>query len=289
MKEQIDTPALKLPLLQNNKPHVSYSEVSAWKGCSWRHKLIYIDGQGDPAKSPYLDYGSILHAGVENFLNGKPIDLDIVETNIRQAWEKQGFDTPEYIGKQTLSAKAQGWNYVHDTVDVWVKSARTCLEALPIFLEAQFPGWKSVAAEHQLYEDIEGVEFGKFKGFIDSVIELPNGKHVILDWKTAGPRGWSPDKQRDFAVQAQLVLYKNYWMKITGKPSRDVSTAFILLKRNTKPKSAIAIVPVGAGPTPTAKANKLVVSMIKTMQRGLFLKNRNSCKFCDFVGTPHCT
>jgi len=288
MKEQIDTPALKLPLLKNKKPHISYSEVSAWKSCSWRHKLVYIEGLTQDEKSPYLTYGTILHDAMESFLNGTPKNPNDVEKSIREAWLELGFDSDEFISRQTLRAKGQGWNYTHDPVDMWVISAKTCLEALPIFLEKEFPGWKPVAAEHALYEAIEGVEFGKFKGFVDAIIELPNGKHVILDWKTAGPRGWSSDKKQDFLVQAQIILYKHYWMLLTGKPSGHVKTAFVLLKRNTKSKSAIGIVEVGSGPKMVEAANKMVVSMIKTMQRGLALKNRNSCKYCEFQGTQLC-
>lgn len=284
----MENQSASLPILKNQKPHVSYSEVSVWKSCSWRHRLIYINGITNEEKSPYLEYGSILHDSIESFLNGNAIDFSAAEEKIRKSWEDFGFDSQEFISRQTLRAKAQGWNYAHDSVDAWVNSAKVCLEALPLFLNSEFPGWKPVAAEHQLYEDIEGVEFGKFKGFIDSVIELPNGKHVILDWKTAGPRGWSSDKKRDFLVQAQLILYKSYWLKLTGKQSRDVKTAFVLLKRNTKLKSAIGIVEISSGPKTMQDANSLVKSMVTTMQRGFAIKNRNSCKFCEFLGTEHC-
>ena len=279
----------ELPLLLNKKPHVSFSEVSIWKSCSWRHKLIYIDSHTKEEKSPYLTYGKLTHSAIEEFLNTGSSNLDLLEEQLRQSWKDNDFDSDEFVAAQTLKAKSQGWNYVHDPVDLWVKSARTCLMALPTFLDKNFPGWKHVATEHGLYESIDDVEFGKFKGFIDSVIELPNGKHVILDWKTAGPRGWSQDKKRDFGVQAQLILYKHYWMKITGKPSKDVKTAFVLLKRNTSQKSAIGIVEVSSGPKMLEKATKMVVSMVKTMQRGSFMKNRYSCKFCEFANTPHCT
>jgi hypothetical protein len=285
----LENQEVNLFVLKNKKPHVSYSEVSAWKSCSWRHKLIYIDGVVQDDKSPYLTYGSILHDSIENFLNGNAIDPQSTEQKIRESWSELGFDSEEFISRQTLRAKAQGWNYSHDPVDSWVNSAKTCLEALPEFLNSEFPGWKPVAAEHQLYENIHDLEFGKFKGFIDSVIELPNKKHVILDWKTAGPRGWSSDKKRDFLVQAQLLLYKHYWMNFTGKKSADIKTAFVLLKRNTRLKSAIGIVEVSSGPKSVESANKLVKSMVTTMQRGLAIKNRYSCKFCEFKDTSHCT
>lgn len=277
------------PLLKNGKPHVSFSEVSTWKSCSWRHKLQYIDLISREEKSPHLTYGSIVHDAVECFLNKSPKSLDEVESEIRKAWEENSFDSDEFVSKQKLRAKAQGWNYTHDGVNAWINSAKTCLEALPLFLDAEFPGWKPIAAEHSLYEDIHDLDIGKFKGFIDSIIELPNGKHVILDWKTAGPRGWSTDKKRDFLVQAQLLLYKHYWMKITGKKSSEVKTIFVLLKRNSKLKFAIGKVEIGSGPKTVESANKLVKSMVVSMQKGIAVKNRLSCKFCDFQGTDHCT
>lgn len=280
---------LNLPLLKNKKAHVSFSEVSCWKSCSWKHKLAYIDGISEEAKSPYLTYGTILHDAVECFLNGSPKHIDEVQKTIREEWGKMGFDSQEFIEAQTAKSKSQGWKYNHEKVDSWCQSAKNCLEALPIFLDEKFPGWKPVAAEFSLYEKIENIDKGYFKGYIDSVIELPNGKHVILDWKTAGPRGWNWEKRMDPLVQAQVVLYKHFWMKITQKSSRDVKSAFILLKRNSKVKSAIDIVEASAGPKSMESATKMVSSMIKTMEMGMAIKNRYSCKYCEYYSTPHCT
>ena len=71
-------------MLKNGKPHVSYSEVSTWQACPWRHKLAYIDGLSEFVPSPYLDYGTILHDAVENFLKGGHVDLDVAHDKIRE-------------------------------------------------------------------------------------------------------------------------------------------------------------------------------------------------------------
>jgi len=278
-----------LPILKNKKAHVSFSEVSCWKSCSWKHKLAYIDGIAAEAKSPYLTYGTIMHDAVEHFLNGNPKSIEEVHKTIKEEWEKVGLDSPDFILEQEKRAKSQGWKYSHEKVESWCESAKNCLEALPIFLEKEFPGWKPVAAEFSLYEKIQGVDAGYFKGYIDSVIELPNGKHVILDWKTAGPRGWNWEKRQDPLVQAQVILYKHYWMKVTGKSSRDIKASFVLLKRNSKVKSAIDIVETSAGPKSMETAEKMVVSMVKLMEKGVAIKNRYSCKYCEYANTPHCT
>lgn len=278
-----------LPLLKNGKPHVSYSEVSTWQACPWRHKLAYIDGLSEFIPSPYLDYGTIVHDAAERFLNGVPIDIANVHQKICDAWEKNGFDTPEFIEAQTARAADQGWKYRHVSLDGWLQSAKNSLEQLPDFLEDKFPGWKPVAAEHKLYETVEGPEGGRFKGFIDCVIELPNGKHVVIDWKTAGPRGWSRDQKQDFLKQAQIILYKHYWMQLTNKPSKDVKACFVLLKRDSKPGKSVDIVEVSAGPKMLSKANKMVSGMLKGMRVGFAPKNKLSCKFCEFANTEHCT
>ena len=278
-----------LPLLKNGKPHVSYSEVSTWKSCPWKHKLAYIDGISEFEPSPYLDYGTIVHDTIENFLRGNPIDVEKAHQKIRDAWEKNGFDTQEFIDKQTVRADSQGWKYKHVPLSGWLESAKNSLEQAPSFLDEQFPGWKPYAAEHALYESVQGEEEGRFKGFIDCVIELPNGKHVIIDWKTAGPRGWNRDKQQDFQTQAQIILYKHYWMGVTGKPSNQIKTCFVLLKRESKPGKSMAIVEVSAGPKALEKANKMVSSMLKGMRTGFAPKNKLSCKFCEFANTHHCT
>jgi ATP-dependent exoDNAse (exonuclease V) beta subunit len=279
----------QLPLLKNGKPHVSYSEVSTWQACPYRHKLAYIDGLSADEPSPYLDYGTILHDAVESFLKGGPMDVEAAQQKIREAWQHRGFDTPEFIEKQTLRAEKQEWKYRHVPLKGWLQSAKNSLEQLPQFLEENFPGWKPYAAEHRLYESIEGVDAGLFKGFIDCIIELPNGKHVVIDWKTAGPRGWNRDKQRDFLTTAQIVLYKHFWMQVTGMPSNQIKACFILLKRESKPGKSVAMVEVSAGPKTLAKATKMVRGMLKGMRSGMALKNKTSCRFCEFANTEHCT
>ena len=277
-----------LPLLRNGKPHVSYSEVSTWQSCPWKHKLVYIDGLSEDEPSPYLDYGTIIHDAVENFLKTREMNIEQAHQKIRDAWKRRGFDTEEFVVKQTARAASQNWKYKHANLDVWLRSATNSLEQLPSFLDENFPGWKPVAAEHMLYETIDPKNDGKFKGFIDCILELPNGKHVVIDWKTAGPRGWNRSKQSDFLTQAQIILYKNYWMEVTGLPSSKVKACFVLLKRESKPGKSVALVEISAGPKALAKATKMVRGMLTGMKAKFVIKNKLSCRFCEFSNTHHC-
>ena len=279
-------------LLPTGKPHVSFSEVKMWKECPWRHKLVHIDKLSIFEPSPHLDYGTIVHEGIENFLKTKKMDIEDVLKKIEAAWEEKGFDTKEYIVKQTAVSESQGWKYRHNTLEEWKESARNSLERLPNFMDENFGNWKTIEAEHQLYEDIKDLAGEKFKGFIDAIIlseKEGKKKAWIIDWKTSSARGWNRQKRQDFLMQAQLMLYKSFWSEKMMLRSKDISCGFVLLKKNTRSEKAVELITVSAGPTALEKSQKLVRSAIKGMKAGMKLKNRESCKFCEFKDTQYCT
>lgn len=281
-----------LKLLPTGKPHVSFSEVKMWKECPWRHKLVHVDKISEFEPSPHLDYGTIVHEGIENFLKTKEMRIDEVLSQLEQKWDENGFDTPEYIEKQTEAALSQGWKYKHNTLEEWKTSARNSLERLPSFMDENFGNWKTIEAEHALYENIQGSEGEKFKGFIDAIIlsEIDGKKKAwIIDWKTSSARGWNRQKRQDFLMQAQLMLYKSFWAEKMMLRSKDISCGFVLLKKNTPVHKTVELIKVSAGPSSMEKSQKLVRSAIKGIKAGLVMKNRDACRFCEFKGTPHCT
>lgn len=273
------------------KPHISYSEVKNWRECSFRHKLLYVDGLGTFESSVYTEFGTAVHAGAEKFLKTREIDIPMVLKMIDDAWEKHRLDHPEVVQKAVDSAAASGWTFKHHPVESWKQWAQTILGDLEKFMDENFNDWVYIAAEDALYEGIQNDEV-KFKGFIDGIIgdvDKRGKKRIwIIDWKTAGPGGWRTDKKRDFLTQAQLASYKIYWARREGIDLKNVRCAFILLKREAKPGKAISIVPVSVGPKMVERTEKMISSMLRSVRRKMFLKNRESCKFCEFRGTEHC-
>jgi len=275
-----------------NKGHVSYSEVRNWKECPFRHKLLYIDKIDTFEDSPYLDYGTIVHNACEHFLKTRELIIDETVRDLRAAWEEKGFDSPEFIQKQTARADSQGWKYRHNKIDDWCDWATNCLNDLPEFMEKEFPGWETVAAEYPLMEQVYRDDTMKFKGFIDAIIKVKdkrgNLKCFVIDWKTAGARGWNRDKQSSFLTLAQIALYKNYWSRKLNVDPKDIHCGFVLLKRGAKPGKTCQFLKMSVGPKTSAKADKLVSNMISTVRRQFFPKNREACKFCDFKNTTYC-
>ena len=278
-------------MFPTQKPHVSYSEVRTWKECPYRHKLTYIDKIEYDDPSQYLDYGILLHDCLENYLKTRELDVDLLKSKIEAAWEEKGYDTEAYIKRLTEIADSRGEKpRILDPLPKWLQWAETSVTAIPDFMDENFPNWKCISAEHQLYEPIPADDV-KFKGFIDAVIECDYRKTKrkvwILDWKTAPAYGWHARKKQDFLVQAQISLYKKFWRTKFDYDCSDVGAGFVLLKRGAK-KNPVDLFKVSVGPKTEEKSEKLLRSMLKTVRKGLFLKNRNSCKYCPFYNTEHC-
>ena len=279
-------------MFPTQKPHISYSEVRTWKECPYRHKLTYVDKIEADSPSQYLDYGILLHECLENYLQTRELDIDKLKSDLAAAWEEKGYDTEEYISLLTEQAEARGEKpRILEPLPDWLKWAETSISAIPEFMDTNFPNWKCISAEHQLYENVKADDI-KFKGFIDAVIECDYRKSKrkvwILDWKTAPAYGWHSRKRQDFLVQAQIALYKKFWRDKFKYECSDVGAGFVLLKRGAK-KNPVDLFKVSVGPKTEEKAEKLIRSMLKSVRSGLYLKNRNSCKYCPYLDTEHCT
>jgi hypothetical protein len=279
--------------LPTGKAHLSFSEIKMWKECSWKHKLFHIDKINLQEESPHLHYGTIMHGAIEYFLQNREMRIDDALQSLAKTWNQYGFDSDQFVQSQTVRAKRDGWNYKHMFLSEWQSSAKNCLEALPNFLDSSFHSWKMIDVEHELYEQVDGLNEIRFKGFIDAILltkdEKGKKKVWMLDWKTASPRGWDPQKQRDFMMQAQLMLYKTFWAAKMDLDLKDIACAFVLLKKNTKPEKCIQMIPVSVGPKAVDRSQKLLRSAAKGIQSGMALKNRDSCKFCEYRGTEYCT
>jgi len=270
------------------KPHISFSEVKQWKECPYRHKLVYIDKIDTFEPSPYLHFGTAVHEGCETLLETRQIDRDKIIGVMKEEWKNAGYENPEWYSKQP------GW-YKHEPVDVWETWANNMWNEVLDFLDKELPGWECFEAEEQLYEVIDDIKVPlSFKGFIDGVLKVPKKRgegHVywIIDWKTAGAWGWRRDKKQDLGMTAQLILYKHFWAKKHNIDLKDIRCGFVLLKRGGKPGKVCELVTVSVGPKTYAKGVKLMRNMISSVAKGIFLKNRNSCKYCQFYQTEHCT
>jgi len=240
--------------------------------CSWRHKLKHVLKIDLSKPSPIPGSGTAVHAACEDYLKTRVMKPEIAVEEMKKLFAEnegvEGFE-PE---------KLQGF----------IDSAVGVLADVPAWLDENFPNWEYVDAEHALYEGIEGQPHA-FKGFIDGIIRCDGkrGKVIwLIDWKFTG--FWSVEKKSDPKVTAQLIYYKHFWSKKTNTPMKDVKCGFVLLKRSGKPGNRIELVPVSVGDVSVGKSLKVVNNMVSAVKRGVALKNRQECTWCDYKNTPHC-
>ena len=269
-------PEIQLIALPTGKTHISYSELRDWLECSFRHKLKHVNKIDLSGPGPMMDFGTAVHKACETYLRTRELKPEIAKTLLNELWEKNS-------GNEKYNPAALG--HFQDEIE-------PILVEIPDFLTREFGEWEFIEAEHQLYEPVTGYPQA-FKGFIDGIIKCKakRGKkdvYQIIDWKTTGSY-WSAEKKSDPKVTYQLALYKEFWAQKSGIDPKDIQLSFILLKRSAKPGNHCERVKVSAGDVTRARAFKSVCNMLSSVKRGVAIKNRDSCRYCDYANTEHCT
>jgi hypothetical protein len=266
-----------LEKLPTGKFNISFSEMNTWSACSYRHKLQFVDKIDLFKPGVHMDFGTSVHAAHEHFIKTRTIDNTIFFKKLRDLWAEHAKILPEV--------------YTVESFMQFAIEGKAILADLPAFYDTTFPGWQPVDAEHFLFEHIEGHPHA-FKGFIDAIIQAPGSRGKMLTWildaKTTS-WGWSGDKKSDPKVCAQLVLYKNFWSVKTKTDPKDVRCGFVLLKRSGKPGKHCELVTTSVGEVTTHRTLKVINNMVSSIKKGIAMKNRNACRFCEYFNTPHCT
>jgi len=257
--------------------HISYSELKIWKECAWRHKLQYVDKLKGFQGNEYTAFGTGIH--------------DVCEKTARK--EFSGPAHAKLLFSKRFEEELKSLPKDHSFNEKLLKEMRIQGKDLipEIFpaLDDHFGEYEVVAAEERLYEPIkEYAEFEyNFKGFIDLVIKTNDGKYHVIDWKTCS-WGWDARKKSDKLIVYQLIFYKHYLaLKYDIDPS-DIETHFALLKRTAK-KNRVEIFKVTSGKKRTENALKMLKNALYYINRKFTIKNRLSCRYCDFYKTEHCT
>jgi hypothetical protein len=255
--------------------HVSYSEIKIWNECPFKHKLQYIDKIAGFKGNEYTAFGTALHSVCEFGVAGVLDRIDF-EDHFQTIFENELDALPRSVElRESLVAEMRNQaEPIHSQV----------LDALEAFM----PEYRVHATEEQLFEPIKEFTADNcdFKGFIDLVLQSPDGKYHIIDWKTCS-WGWDQKRKSDRMTTYQLTLYKKFWCQKNNIDPSMVETYFGLLKRTAK-KNNVEIFRVTSGPRKMENATKFLFKAVTAIHRGIKIKNRMSCRNCDFNKTEHC-
>lgn len=254
---------------------ISFSELKNWKECPYRHKLIYIDKLSSFSGNEYTAFGTAIHAVCENIIPKQTEDAMSI------------FNL--HFDKEIQSLLDSDVSINFDLVGEMKKQAGPiCQQVIPE-IKNYFGDFKVISVEEEILEPI--TEFNsyekKFKGFIDMVIQTPDDKYHIIDWKTCS-WGWDMSKKSDPMTTYQLTYYKNYFSKKHKIDPKKIETYFVLLKRTAK-KNNVEVLRVTSGPKKISNSLKVLENAVINIEKGVSIKNRLNCKYCDFYKTENCT
>ena len=258
----------------NKEKKISYSELKNWKECPYRHKLIYIDELPRFQGNEFTAFGTAIHKACEV---GIISDNNNLNTIFQSSFEE------EIQRLKSINIKLDE-NLIQEMIG---QSKPICENVIPS-IKSHFKKFQVISVEEEILEEIkEFNSYGKkFKGFIDLVIRTDDGKYHIIDWKTCS-WGWSSHKKSDSLTNYQLTYYKNYFAKKHKIDPKLIETYFVLLKRTAK-KENVEILRVLSGPKKVQNSLNLLENAVINIERKNYVKNRLSCKYCDFYKTESC-
>lgn len=288
-------------------PHTSFSRLSKWEFCPNHDKIRYIDGIRLFWGNEYTAFGDAVHGVVEKLVKKQitPIQTDVefdelFKSNLRELPFDVKFNlfrNPKGIEDKQKKEKTQARQ--RGVKDMFLRGAilaRLAFDQLAI----QFPGYKLVQAEEELVEPITDFTEADwdFKGYIDLVIQTPDGKYHIIDWKTCS-WGWDIKKKSDRIITNQLAYYKHFLCLNLDIDVNKTETYFGLIKRTafvknkrtgvvSPKKDAIEIFRVSTGPRKRKNALNILVRHVYNVHHKNFIKNKLSCKNCEYFNTDHC-
>jgi len=257
------------------KEHISYSELKIWAECPYKHKVIYIDKKKGFTGNEYTAFGSTIHALCENAIQG------LLDSTDYDDFFDESFD-------RELGQLDENHERREDLISQMRDQARVISPQILPAVEKSFEDYEVFSVEEKLFEKINDFSLDKykFKGYIDLVLKTSDGKYHVIDWKTCS-WGWDRDKRNSKLITYQLTLYKKFFCQKHNIDPKLVETHFALLKRTAK-KDNVEIFRVTSGPRKTSNATDLLRKALKSIENKMFIKNRLSCKGCEFRNTKLC-
>jgi len=252
-------------------PHISYSELKDWVFCAFYHKLTRIEKLKGFKGNEYTAFGTAVHNVCEKKLLKENIDFGVYFTD----------SFADCIDKLPPDVAIN-----NRLVEDMVGQGKELLPEIEIALDDYFGEYEVLAVELPLYEPIKTEEEYLFKGYIDAVVATPDKKVHIFDWKTCS-WGWDSKRRSDKMTTYQLTLYKHFFAQKMDLEPKDIETHFALLKRTAK-KNKVEFFRVTSGPRKTQNALKMLNTALHNIKKQRYIKNRLSCRNCNFRHTEQC-
>ena len=258
------------------RDYVSFSELKKWNQCPYARDLAYNKGIKLFNGNSYTAFGSAIHETIELMYSDSKKVMPEHESVVlfKSRLIENLNSTPDRIPKIEKDFETQGENILKNFQKTFESYFGKDFEIFSIEEEI------NERLPEEMSKDL------KFKGFIDMVVKDASGKYHIVDWKTCS-WGWNAKKRSDPMVVYQLTFYKNFFCEKHNIEPDNVDVHFGLLKRTVK-QDNLEFFHVTSGKRRIANTMAFLNKAIRNIDSGLVVKNRLSCRNCEYYKTEHC-
>ena len=261
---------------------ISYSSLEDWRYCPYYYKLRYLDKLKPFTNNLWTHFGKLVHRHLQNVLIEKEEPHESADRFLKiwnrfcRFYKKQ---IEEEFGKDFYAA---GFGTPVS------KAIRTIRDEI----QNEFGNYKVLKIEENLFLPNENYP-QKFAGYIDLVLELEDGRIIILDIKTC-ESSYMFNKFKAKYKDYQLTLYKHFFAIKHSIELDKIDTYFVTVERNHKSKKPLKLFKVSSGQKKLKNATEWLQNSLGGINKGLWIKNRMSChKYgpdhkCFFYQTKHC-
>ena len=261
--------------MEQQRKHISFSELKIWDECAFKHKLVYKDKIKEFLGNEYTAFGTAIHYVCEKSVMGEPTE------NLNNIFNQKFLDELKILTEKNVDLNKKL------IFDMRLQIKNIISYIIP-GLKETFGDYEVVSVEEDLYVPMPETDLF-FKGFIDLVLKTSDGKYHIIDWKSCS-WGWDSKRKADRITSYQLTLYKHFFAEKHSIDQKQIETHFALLKRTAKTNN-VEIFRVTSGAKKTENALNLLQKATYNISNNNHIKNRLSCTSgygCEFYKTQYC-
>lgn len=253
---------------------ISYSALSDWNLCPYYYFLADVKRLKTFKNTSDTIFGTMMHQYCQDILEDK-ISTEAAISHFKRKWKK-------------FCSLFKEKNFAH-----YEQGGENILSVLKNELQSYFGKFKVVEVEYRLSAPNGSRWPQRFKGLIDIVLELENGRKVVADFKTANSTFFFVRYKNRFK-DYQLILYKHFYCLEKNIKTEDIDTYFFVLEKNPASKKPVSIVGVTSGKRKMENALGWMSVALSAISREVFLRNRTGCFAygsdhpCEFYRSKEC-
>lgn len=240
----------KIPLIDKDSLRLSKSKLDVYETCPLQYKFRHVLRVPIPPSSA-ADVGTAVHNVAEKVtkyeMEGKRVSKEQAFDMLEKNWDSRAFENETASNQKKEEAKT----FV-ETFLAWSKANPNT----PVGVEKEFN------------LEIGGV---KFTGKIDRVEKTPDGKYIVIDYKTGSDKITKNTIQDD----VQMNLYAMATEKMYGELPQK--TILYYLKKDKLVENEILV-------TKVAEVKESIENTVELILDEQFTAKPeyNSCRFCNF-------